>query len=220
MALAAGVALLAAGSGADDAARPGDWSGFGRFPRLADTDAPARRINRALARADSLAEARRDGCAPGPASFWERDALLTFEGPAFVSAVETVGYDCAGLMHPESYVIAMTFDRATGQRVDWRALLPVLPAPDDRAVRLPEGLRRAVLAAIAPVPPDCAPVLGDAEMPFVLWLDAARAALAVRPVGLARADAPCDDTAFLPAADLAGLGADPALVAALAAARP
>lgn len=195
---------------------------FAVLPRLPETDSAAMRINRALTGADAAASVLRDDCLGEPGSDFGRDVEVAFDGPAFLSVVEYIGYWCDGMPHPWSGMEPMTFDRSTGLRVAWDDLLGTVEgdAPDERATILTDRLHGAFMAGVAPVPQECVALLEDERLPFRLWLDARRGAVAVMPVGLAYVNTFCVDIAYLSVAELSDLGADPKLIEALAAPRP
>jgi hypothetical protein len=195
---------------------------FDYLPRVTGTNDAARRINGYFEKEDADAEAFRDDCLTEPGAFFERGVEVTFDGPRFLSVVESVGYYCNDTAHPWTYVSPVTFDRATGLPVDWQGLLSIVPepVPGNRALKLPAEMHEAFLAGIAPIPTECVEALSKATMPFFLWLDGKRSALAVRPAGLAHVDTPCEDTAYLSADLLSAFGVDPALLAGLAASSP
>ena len=110
---------------ADLVASPDLAAGIAALPRLDANDAAAARINAQLADLDAEAEITASVCIPDPPrSFFERSITVAFEGPGFVSLLDSSYLYCPGAAHPNAYIIPLTFNLATGDEVKWRGLFP------------------------------------------------------------------------------------------------
>jgi hypothetical protein len=189
------------------------------------------RINQGLAEADSRARDAAKSCeadardakvdSKDPA--WQRSVTVAMRGPAYLSLVASDAWYCGGA-YPDADSFALAYDLRTGAPLNWARLLPktlVGTASLDTAgdgtrigVAASPALTKLYLTLLKP-DADCASALREGELQFMLWPDAARAGVAMRPSGLAHAIAACGDDAVIPLATLRTLGAEPALLDAI-----
>lgn len=144
-------------------------------------------------------------------------------GPDFLSILVTDEAWCPGAAHRFTQVEALTYDLATGLPVDWAALLP----PDWTTARLetwPEGPQSLQSQAMIDYyhshyprldDPDCAPIALASRPAFQFSPDAGAHSLPMIPGESSHATRACDDWVPVTPADLAALGADARLTAAL-----
>ena len=203
------------------------------MPRIGNPrDAAERRVNAAMDRLDAAGRTAAAACR-GKGQSWERETRVTMRGPGYISYEVADAFDCGGV-HPDNDGYTVVYDLRTGRPVDWAMLLPpaltgavsLKPGADGtRTVSLDSpALQQLFLAAQAPQadPGDaaqCSQVLAFAVPTGMrAWLDGPAGALAVLPRMPHGSDA-CAKPLLLPAAELRRLGAAPALVDALDAAR-
>lgn len=225
---AAGVTLLE---------RPRLSADIEALPRLAGHSPAVARINADLERMDAAAVASAADCAAsagdGPGGGWSRSITRPMTGPAYLTLRQHLESYCGGA-YPSNQQVALTYDMATGARVDWNALLPGLTlvpdAPDpDYPVDYAYSIRSPQLEALyerrriaeggdedcrdvwKPKPED---ELGQG---FFLWADAAHGGVAV-DADYVHAVQACGGTVYLMADDLRAAGAPASLIEALAAA--
>jgi hypothetical protein len=197
------------------------------FPTLVGATTAIARINRALQAAnaeqlDEMKDCLRD--APQDGYWWEQDVETPLLGARFVS-FWTHGNDSCGGAHPNFISEALVFDLRTGERVDWKTLLPAelrgkpgraldgTPLPPDEiaspaatALFIAESEKEGVGA-------DCKEAFAEQEMHFELWPDAKAKGLAMRAANLLHwAEGPCSGPATIPLATLKQLGVNPALI--------
>lgn len=205
------------------------------LPRIAaPANAATGRINAALAAADQAFESAAANCRASDAhAEARRKVAVTARGPALFSVVATDVTTCGGA-YPNTGTLALVFDLASGQFVDWTHLLP----PGAKGTRNGEAGTDAVLGTIAWAPlrrvylhryraapalvaavgrdntGTCAgAVAGDHD--FILWPDTAAHALMAQPVGLPHVAAGCEVPVALDAGALKALGLAPVAIAAI-----
>ena len=209
-------------------ARPDVAPGVAAFPRLraVPADHAAARINAALAAGDRRVRAIAASC-----GHWTRGVAVRARGPRYLTVLARDSWYCGA--YPDTDIVALTYDLGSGAPVNWAGLLGprvVAAAKLDTAgdgtrvgaavsAPLARWYARAALAAPG-VPKACAPVLGTAGLGFQLWIDARAHGLGIAAAGLAHVVAVCGPSLVVPAAALRAMGARPAILAALAAARP
>lgn len=185
--------------------------GIDAFPRLTATDAGALKINAKFAAMDVDEMEWLVDCDG------DRGIAVTAETTDFLSLTVERGCYCDGAAHPFHDTEAMTFDRISGDEVDWQVLLPkaLLDADsaefDPRYPHRSNALSAAYLAALTNPQRDCAFAYAG-PLDFDFWLDGGQKALALAP-RLAFAQTACVEDVFLPVAQLQG--ADRRLIAAL-----
>lgn len=207
------------------------------LPRLVGDSPAIVRINADLDRMDAAAAASAAGCAAtagdGPGGGWSRNITRPMTGPAYLTLRQHLESYCGGA-YPSNEQVALTYDLATGARVDWNALLPGLslvqdaPEPDYPAdyaysIRSPqlEALyERKRIAEAGDV--ECREVWkpkpeDEFGQGFFLWADAAHGGIAV-DADYVHAVQACGGTVYLTADDLRAAGAPASLIEALAAA--
>jgi hypothetical protein len=155
-------------------------------------------------------------------------------GPRYLSIVAHDDASCENAAHPDAWTLALTYDLDTGSPVTWGRLLGRKLIEASAIDTVGDGTTIGVVSSatlhdlyVKAVAGDqdpatraqCAEVLEDETMQFQLWLDAARGGLVVSPSSLPHAVAACGGDAVIPVSTLRRLGADPALLAALEAAR-
>jgi hypothetical protein len=214
-------------------ARPGLSPTAEALPRLAGDSPTIASINADLDRVDAMDAGDLTECASDGGG-WNRTILKPMTGPGYVTLWIAQDYYCGGA-YPAASQTALTYDLATGQRIDWVAALPGLGLTTDSPEGLPEGyvlnLRSAALAvwygARMMANPDaewveqCRSVFEIerlAETGFRIWADAENGGVSVSP-DFPHVTQACADSATMTAADLGRFNADPALLEAIAVAR-
>jgi hypothetical protein len=207
------------------------------MPQIADpVDDAERRINAALKRFDRSVLKAAKGCKGGD---WQRSVDVPMRGPGFLSLTITDSYDCDGSAHPDSGMMSIVYDLATGQPVDWTHLLPASLTSTLALEEQADGTKIVTLAskrllelyvagydaggATGSDLTECRQAVQDAAADgppgMMVWLDSKGGGLAVQ-LGLAHALAPCEEAVVIPAATLEAEGAEPALLKAFASAHP
>ena len=185
--------------------------GVAAFPRLAAVGevsaAVARKVNASLARLDGLVakaakECRRDGretSAQMGDPFWERSMEVAMQGPRFLSLVAADSHYCGGVnqdnVKPAS--LPLVYDLRTGLPVNWLNYLPagansILGESDDGAT-VGEVVWPA-LSKLARNQSDakCKELYAaDAEVRFVLWLQARGGNIVAEPLGIDHLGSDC-----------------------------
>lgn len=175
-------------------AQPDLAEGVGALPRLVGEGAAIERINADLARIDGAVMG--NACENGGGI--ERGVTQPMTGPGYVSFWIAEGYYCEGAAHPSFDQTGLTYDLATGQRVDWVAAAPGLQLVRGDATDMPANYvpplsssvlttwysRRMLASTDAEHLGDCGDVwtaesMGDAS--FKLLLDAEDGGLSVQP---------------------------------------
>lgn len=200
--------------------------GFDAFPRLAVAGPMADRINAGLAAADARGLKALQACrADAPQGSWTRSVDVTMRGPEFVGFVAHDDFDCGGA-YPNTAIIPLVYDLATGRPVDWTRLFPKEVVGVASTVAGGDGttlgvlssrtLRSRYLAGLK-MEGDCADALDAAEH-FMLWPDAKAGGLVLHQEDLPHAVQACGGPVTIPADKLNGFGASPRLIDAIAAA--
>lgn len=104
------------------AAQPDLAEDVGALPRLVGEGAAIERINADLARIDGAV--MENACEGGGGI--ERGVTQPMTGPGYVSFWIAEGYYCEGAAHPSNDQTAVTYDLATGSRVNWIEAAPGL----------------------------------------------------------------------------------------------
>lgn len=197
---------------------------FGLLPRLAGTDSASERINADLARIDRDRRLDWQDAQGGENGFWERDTEVTFPGPLFVGFADYNGYYFDRAAHPDSFAAFLTYDLATGARVDWARLLPqrligALNSDSDRLAS-PELTALYTASLLPREGSDCADWPGPHDLSFTFSLDARSASVVMHPQGFSYAEKACADDALISLDNLRAAGAATSLTDALQAASP
>lgn len=202
------------------------------FPRLAAPEGPpARRINQALTNADDRLRSAVAQChalaaePPGRPrhDFWERGISVPMRGPDYLALVASDTWYCGGA-HPSAARVALAYDLHTGAPLNWQRLLPAALVATVAVETAGDGTSIGVVASPAltafylnsMTAPDCAQVLKDTELQFILWPDAKREGIALEPFGLPHAVAACGADTVIPLATLRQAGMAPAMLDAIA----
>lgn len=210
------------------------------LPRLAGEGEGAARINAEFDRMDAVAVSQAGECATmaresanGEGGGWSRWITRPMTGPTYLTVREHLEIYCGGA-YPSASQTAVTYDVATGQRVDWAQSLPGLnltaatfeDMPQDYVVLVQSAALGAWYSAKMLALPDaewvaqCREVFDPAalgEQTFNIWADAENGGVTVQPDFPHVAQA-CAESATLTAADLQQFNASPALIEAIAAA--
>lgn len=196
------------------------------MPRVIGGGSATARINARLGELDAEAKTFAADCNTDPPnSFFERAVSLPFQGPGFLTVLESVGFYCPGAAHPSGWTFALTFDLATGREVEVSSLVPPRfrekdddPLPAD-TLRATPSLVDLYLVQAETLPEDCRAAVARAAM-FQLWPDAGQRGLVLMPTSLAHAEQACADPVTLTQEVLRREGFDPALIRALEATGP
>lgn len=200
------------------------------FPKLVGTDPATIKINHDLFLRDKAVINALLDCSDDPYLSWYRWIEVPFNGPNFISFSVHDDVDCGGL-HGNQNQTPLTYDRQTGDLVDWVALLPkswIADLTENAAATLmdPQVLGSAALTQVylSLYPrlddPDCGPSVRSNGLSFIFWPDADSHSLRMEPASFSYADRACADLVDIPVAQLAASGADPRLVTALGALAP
>lgn len=213
------------------------------LPRLAGEGPAITRINAELDRLDAEAAASATQCATmgaeaGAGGGWRRWITRPMIGPAYLTLREHLDIYCGGA-YPSTSQTPITWDLATGARVDWVALLPGLNLVQDEVMAdMPDyvlNVRSAQLEAlyerkmIANEPPGdaaergCLDVwapqpAGEMGQGFKIWADAEHGGVAFA-ADYVHAVQACGGAVYLTADEMRAAGASQALIDALAAAQ-
>ena len=194
------------------------------YPTLVGATPAIAKINRALQAAnakqrDDMKDCRRD--APQDGYWWEQSVDAPLIGAHFVSLWAHGNLSCGGA-HPNFIDAALTFDLKTGERADWRKLLPAsLLAESRRGADTPaDAIASPALTALfidesekEGVGADCKEAFAEQEMQFAFWPDAKAKGLAMRATNLLHwAEGPCSGPATIPIETLKRLGVDALLI--------
>lgn len=207
--------------------QPDIAAGVQALPRLVGEDPAIAAINADLTRIDT--EAKSDGCDGGPG--FERTVTEPMTGPGYFTVYIAKNYACEGAAHPSTDEAPITWDLATGQRVDWAAALPGLAASrmdlDGMPADFVPSLQSAVLAqwySAKMMASDDAEWLGEcrdiltpealAETYFKVWLDAQNGGVSVSPEFAHVAQA-CAETGVATETDLKAWGVSDAMLQAV-----
>jgi hypothetical protein len=229
--LAIGVARAAEPGPVPLTALPPLAAGVAAFPRIAGAGEPAlQRINRALTNADARVLAAAKDCheqavqAQTPEGDpWERTVTVAMRGPGYLALIAGENWYCGGA-HPDNDEFALAYDLRTGSPLNWERLLPKTLAGTASLDEAGDGTPLGVLTSpalttlyVTLLKPDadCAEVLRDTDLHFMLWPDAAHDGVTMAPSGLPHAVAACGDDVTIPMATLRTLGVAPALLDAI-----
>lgn len=212
-------------------AKPGLSPTAEALPRLAGDSARIASINADLDKVDALDASNLADCDGGE---WNRSVLKPMTGPGYITLWVAQDYYCGGA-YPATSQTALTYDLATGQRVDWDTAIPGLNLVADSLEGLPEGyvvnVRSATLAGwygpkmLASADPEwveqCASTFEPdmlVDQGFKIWADAENGGISVSP-DFPHVSQACADTATMTTDDLKTFRADPKLIDAVAAAQ-
>jgi hypothetical protein len=197
------------------------------YPTLVGATRAIARINLALQAANAKQHADMKDCqrdAPQDGYWWEQSVDAPLIGAHFVSLWAHGNLSCGGA-HPNLVDQALVFDLSTGERVDWRKLLPA-PLRGEPG-RASDGTAASAGAIASPaltalfidesekegVGADCKEAFGQQEMKFAFWPDAKAKGLAMRAANLLHwAEGPCSGPVTIPIATLKRLGVDAPLI--------
>ncbi|MBU1346603.1 MAG: hypothetical protein KKA16_06585 [Alphaproteobacteria bacterium] len=211
-------------------AQPDLAGGVEAAPRLVGDSAAITAINADLARIDGAVLA--NSCEGGGGI--ERGVSQPMTGPGYVSFWIAEGYYCEGNAHPSNDQTALTYDLATGQRVDWAAAAPGLrlvrgdttdmPAtyepPFSSSVLTTWYSRKMLASTDTERLADCGDVWTEesmAETSFKLWLDAQESGVTVMPE-FAHVVQGCADSVTMTVEEMQANGVSPAIIQAVTAA--
>lgn len=211
-------------------AKPGLSPTAEALPRLAGDSAQIASINADLDKVDAMDASNLADCDGGE---WNRSVLKPMTGPGYVTLWIAQDYYCGGA-YPATSQMALTYDLATGRRVDWATAIPGLTLVTDSLEGLPDGyvvnVHSAALAEwygpkmLANSDPEwveqCASTLEPdmlVDQGFKIWADAENGGISVSP-DFPHVSQACADTATMTTDDLKAFRADPKLIDAVAAA--
>lgn len=216
-------------------AQPDLAEGVEALPRLVGDGEAIERINADLARIDGAV--MENACEGGGGI--ERGVTQPMTGPGYVSFWIAEGYYCEGAAHPSNDQTAVTYDLATGARVNWIEAAPglQLTAGDltDMAATYVPRLSSPALSAFYsrrmltdPVEgPDaewlneCREVFAPealADRTFKLWLDAENGGVSLSP-DFPHVVQACASTVTMTATEMQEFGVSAAMIQAVTAAR-
>ncbi len=208
------------------AAQPDIGPQLAAFPRLAAPGGPQmQRINQQLASADARARKAARECRPGP-GYWQRSVTVAMRGPRYLALVAFDEWYCGGV-HPSFSRFALAYDLQTGAPLNWERLLPKALGVTASLGTAGDGTRLGVVASpqlkalymeSEKMDPECVPILQDEDLRFILWPDARREGIAMKPYNLPRAVSLCVVDMVIPLLRLRQLGVELALLDAIAAA--
>jgi hypothetical protein len=244
LAIAAACVAFAAGAASAEAAltlkaQPAIGRSAGALPRIAGGSANIRKINAALARGNERLRKAIAGCrdsarsSEAPGWSWERSLSAPMRGPGFISLVAQDEYDCGGA-HPDGSTLALTYDLSTGGPIDWSHYLPAGWAAAQGRSTASDGTIVGTVTAAAMLAwyrktaleqmdasrkADCQDVVETNVQGVILWIDAAKAGVAVEAADLPHVVAACVERVVLPLAQLRRIGASTRLIDAIDTAR-
>lgn len=207
------------------------------LPRLVGTGPEIVRINADLARMDAAAVESIKFCgenAGNDGGGWGQSITRPMTGPGYVTLRVHLDIYCGG-PYPSTQQTAVTYDLATGERVDWTKAIPGLSLAVDSLEDMPQGYVPNVSSAALGAwysrkmlaNPDkewldqCRSEFAPdalADQSFNIWADGASGGVTVSP-DFAHVSAACGDDATLTTTDLQGFNADPQLIQAITAAK-
>ena len=197
-------------------------------PRLVGESSAIRAINADL---DAIDAASRENAAACEGGGYSRTITQPMTGPGYVSYWISDDYECGG-PYPSTGQIAVTYDLATGRRVDWTKAMPAWGLSADSLEDMPAGsvaiLHSAAMAdwysrkMLASTDQewlaDCREVFTPEALNgggFKVWADAGNAGVSVAPE-LPHVVQACGEQASLSADDMRAAGVVPAMIEALA----
>lgn len=198
--------------------------------RLAGSSAPIAAINADLALVDAMGRQAAMDCEGGG---FTRAVTQPMTGPGYVTYMVSDEYECGG-PYPSTSQTPITYDLATGRRVDWSNALPNWGVTSDSLTDMPAGstasvhsmaLARWYSARMLANPDqewlaDCRDVFDPQSLNdggFAIWADAGNESLSVSPQ-LPHVVQACGEQASLSAEDLVAAGVPADMIAALKAA--
>ncbi len=224
-------------AGADILTTPRPLAQIAALPRLKGDSPVAAMINADLARQDrAVLKDAMDCVAPideGGARVldqtgdYSRTVQVVMYGQAFLSILVTIDAYCPGAAHGFTDVHPLSYDLKTGRPLDLATLLPsawkdasFLTFGDDTATQAfhSQAMTDYYHAHYPRLgEPDCANVALSNDPCFQFWPDAEKRHLVMWPSESSHATRACDDPVWITPAELAALGGDTGLVAALTA---
>jgi hypothetical protein len=201
--------------------------GIDAFPRIADDNPAAQRINRALEALDQRFRAFAAECkgsaGPKVRKVVTRKIRATLRGARYLSLVADDDWDC-GAAHPDTDTLALTYDLQTGSPVNWQKMFPATfgvkafleNISDGTAIGLVRSTRLVELYVKYVVKDpdylaDCTDLQEDPNTAYQVWLAAKEGGIALQP-NLPHVASVCAVTAFIPAARLRQSGMDAILL--------
>ncbi len=191
------------------------------LPMLVGKTKAIAKINRALRAANrgqlkDMADCLRDS--PQEGYWWEQGVDAPLLGASFVSFFRHGNVSCGGA-HPNFIMDSLVFDLNTGERADWKKLLPseLKEEPSD-ASPTPNGVASPRLQALfveqsAKESPECQEEFAHQKLTFQLWPDAKEKGLAMHACCLQHAvEGVCSGPVTISLERLKQLGVNAALV--------
>lgn len=192
------------------------------LPMLVGKTKAIAKINRALRAANrqqlkDMADCLRDS--PQDGYWWEQSVNAPLLGARFVSFLNHGNVSCGGA-HANFIMDSLVFDLNTGERADWKKLLPaeLMGEPHDAPPPTPyhvasQRLRALFVAQSAKESPECQEEFAHEELTYQLWPDAKEKGLAMYACCLPHAvEGVCSGPVTLPLERLRQLGVNAALV--------
>lgn len=200
-------------------------------PRLVGDGAPIAAINADLALIDAMGAASLSEC---EGDGFARTVTQPMTGPGYVAYMISDEYNCGG-PYPSTSQTPVTYDLATGARVDWTRALSAWSVSADETTDRPAGsvgyLHSLALARwysarmLASTDQEwlenCRPVFDSEHLNqsgFLIWADAEAGGVTVAPQ-LPHVVQACAEHATLTAADMQAAGVPAPMIAAITAAK-
>lgn len=204
------------------------------LPRLTGGTPAITAINADLARMDASAVAAAADCVAsadgGPGGGSARSITRPMTGPAYLTLRQHAEWYCGG-PYPATAQTAVTWDLATGARLDWAAAVPGLGLTAGSTEDMPADYvapvssaalgawysRKMLASTETEWVEQCRDVFDPAqlaEQSFNIWADAETGGVTVQP-DFPHVVQACAESATLTAADLTGFDAAPSLVEAI-----
>jgi hypothetical protein len=197
------------------------------LPRLSGDSPAIVRINAELDRMDAAARAEMAECGGGE---WERWVTQPMTGPGYLTLRVHTSISCGG-PYPSNNQVVITWDLATGQRLDWTRTLPGLSLTADTLDEAPQDYvpnvssatlaawysRKMLAGADREMLQECADVWSTQALngtSFKIWLDAESSGVVVEP-DFPHVIQACAEPATLTVAELQGYGAPQRLLDAV-----
>jgi hypothetical protein len=192
------------------------------LPMLVGKTKAIAKINRALRAADrqqfmDMSDCLRDS--PQDGYWWEQGVDAPLLGASFVSFLRHGNESCGGA-HPNFIMDSLVFDLNTGERADWKKLLPaeLMGEPNDapptpNEVASPRLQALFVAQSAKESPPECEAEFAQEKLTFQLWPDAKEKGLAMLACCLPHAvEGVCSGPVTISLERLKQLGVNAALV--------
>ena len=194
------------------------------LPMLVGGTRAIAKINRALAAANARQFQEMKDClrdAPQEGFWWEQAAEATLLGARFVSFYRHGNFSCGGA-HPNFIMDAFVFDLRTGQKVDWRKLLPPeLAGKPGTELASSQLTALFVAASDKDSAPECKEEFERVDLHFQLWPDGKAKGLAIHTSSLPHSvEGVCAGPVTIPLATLKTLGVNAALLRDIETSRP